>query len=79
MPNAAIASNCIDNCLLYSTAIVTRFVKVYMPLLDRSQHALVALNTEVLRNTHKIMHAAQQYMFRTSGLKFFRGNDVGFS
>ena len=62
VPNAAIASNCIDNCLLYSTAIVTRFVKVYMPLLDHSQHAHMAPNTGVPCNTDIIMHAAEQYM-----------------
>ena len=43
-------------------------LKVPMPLLDYSQHALVAPNTGMLCNTHTIMYASEQYMFCTPGL-----------
>ena len=43
-------------------------LRVHMPLLDHSQHAHVAPNTGIPRNTHTIMHATEQYMFCTPGL-----------
>ena len=51
--------------LSYMSLLVWGTVRVHIPLLDHSWHAHVAPNTGEPRNTHTIMHAAEQYMFCT--------------